>query len=79
MMICSSPSSSLSIWLNPPEPGWTISQEMPSTVGKTVGGFYRQFLVYLCVPWQSLGPKGLPVDAGRAPPGLHLAFLTKMS
>jgi hypothetical protein len=25
MMICSSSSSSLSIWLNPPEPSWTIS------------------------------------------------------
>jgi hypothetical protein len=29
MMICSSSSSSLCIWLNPPEPGWTISQETP--------------------------------------------------
>jgi hypothetical protein len=39
MMICSSSSSSVSIWLNPPGPGWTISQETPSIVGKTCGRF----------------------------------------
>jgi hypothetical protein len=43
------------------------------------GGHYWQFLGHLRSPWQPLGPKGLPAEAGRAPPGLHLVFLTKMS
>jgi hypothetical protein len=35
LMICSSFSSSLSIWPNPLGPGWTISRETPSTAGMT--------------------------------------------
>jgi hypothetical protein len=38
-----------------------------------VGCFYRQFLGYLCVPWQSLGPKGLPTEARQA--DIILVFL----
>jgi hypothetical protein len=37
-MICSSSCSSLSIWLNPPRPGWAISRETPSIVWMTCGG-----------------------------------------
>jgi hypothetical protein len=35
--ICSSSNSSLSIWLNPFDHGWTIYRETPSTVGMTYG------------------------------------------
>jgi hypothetical protein len=32
----------------------------------------------MCAPTTPVGPQGLPAEAGRAPPGLHLVFLTEV-
>jgi hypothetical protein len=66
-----------------------IIQFLPIYLAKSVGAWLDHLprntsncwddLWDLRAHWQPLGPKGLPVEVGRAPLGLHLVFFRKMS
>jgi hypothetical protein len=60
MVIYSSSSSSLSIWLNPQEPALIISQETPSIVGRACGMFlpaiFRVPMCALAIPRTQRAP-----------------------